>query len=263
MHRTGHILLLHYSDRERMRYVADWFGAGLLTDDKLLYVDVANRGVEQLSAELRGRGFDADRALCNKRLEFVNLEDIIAAGVEGGLVDRALLDEDHGGVRMAVRGDAGAEALGPAAYAEVEQALARLCHTRRLSVLCQYDGRTTRSSALELALDLHPDWVYESDLSVLRREHVIRIEGAVASLDTDVVSRSLERMTRDLSTDDVLALDLRQVVSLTPAALAALVEGTHAYRTNGGRVRCALPAGALGRLLATAHVDDMDGFEVE
>ena len=44
VHRTGHILLLHHSEGERMRYVADWFTAGLLTDDMLLYVDVAGWG---------------------------------------------------------------------------------------------------------------------------------------------------------------------------------------------------------------------------
>jgi hypothetical protein len=67
----------------------------VLADDKLLYVDVAHRGVEQLSAGLRGRGLDVDRALLDKRLEFVNLEDMVTGSVEGGTVDRALLDDQR------------------------------------------------------------------------------------------------------------------------------------------------------------------------
>jgi hypothetical protein len=263
MHRTGHILLLHHSEGERMRYVADWFNAGLLVEDKLLYVDVAGWGVDQLSAGLAGRGFNVDRVLVDKRLEFVTLEDMLTVDVEGGLVDRALSDESHHGVRMAVRGDSGAQTIGRAAYEQVEKSLARLCRTRRVSVLCQYDGRTTRGPALELTLDLHPDWVYESDLSVLRRGRVIRIEGMVDSLDGDVLRRSLERMTRDLSTTSVLALDLRQVDSLTPGAFRALVEGTRAYRDSGGRVRCALPETDMGRLLTTTGTRNTLGFEVE
>ena len=263
MHRTGHILLLHHSEGERMRYIADWFNAGLLVEDKLFYVDVAGWGIEQLSAGLSARGLDVDRALVDKRLEFVTLEDMLTVGVEGGLVDRALSDEGHYGVRMAVRGDAGTQSIGPAAYEQVETSLARLCHTRRVSVLCQYDGRTTQGPALELTLDLHPDWVYESDLSVLRRGHVIQVEGMVDSFDGDVLRRSLERMTRDLSTDAVLALDLRQVASLTPGVLGALVEGTRAYRGGGGRVRCALPETDVGPLLTSMGTQDTVGFEVE
>ena len=219
MHRTGHILLLHHSEGERMRYVADWFNAGMLVEDKLLYVDVAGWGVDLLSAGLAGRGFNGDRAVVDTRLEFVTLEDMLTLDVQGGLVDRTLSDDAHYGVRMAVRGDAGAQTIGQAAYEQVERSLARLCHTRRVSVLCQYDGRTTQGPALELALDLHPDWIYESDLSVLRRGHVIQIEGMVDSFDGDVLRRSLERMTRDLAADRVLALDLRQVASLTPGVL--------------------------------------------
>lgn len=263
MHRTGHILLLHHSEGERMRYVADWFNAGMLVEDKLLYVDVAGWGVDQLSAGLAGRGFNVDRALVDKRLEFVTLEDMLTLDVQGGLVDRTLSDDAHYGVRMAVRGDAGAQTIGQAAYEQVERSLARLCHTRRVSVLCQYDGRTTQGPALELALDLHPDWIYESDLSVLRRGHVIQIEGMVDSFDGDVLRRSLERMTRDLATDRVLALDLRQVASLTPGVLGALVEGTRAYRDGGGRVRCALPETDVSPMLTRMGTRDTIGFEVE
>ena len=139
----------------------------------------------------------------------------------------------------------------------------RIREPRVRARLAELRIRRTRGPALELALDLHPDWVYESDLSVLRRGHVIRIEGVVDSFDGEVLRRSLERMTRDLSTDDVLALDLRRVASLTPGVLGALVEGTRAYRGGGGRVRCALPETDVGRLLTTTGTPNTVGFEVE
>ena len=87
MHRTGHILLLHHSEGERMRYVADWFGAGVTNEDQLIYVDVAGRGAETLTAELAARGFRTDRAVRDKRLEFVSLEHLLDVGVGGRLHD--------------------------------------------------------------------------------------------------------------------------------------------------------------------------------
>jgi anti-anti-sigma regulatory factor len=98
---------------------------------------------------------------------------------------------------------------------------------------------------------------------VLRRGRVIQLEGMVDSLDGDLLRRTLERMTRDLPTSDVLVLDLRQVDSLTPGAFGALVEGTLAFRDSGGRVRCALPETDVGRLLVTTGTRNTVGFEVE
>jgi hypothetical protein len=68
-------------------------------------------------------------------------------------------------------------------------------------------------------------------------------------------------MTLDLPTDEVLALDLRNVQALTPAACQALLRGTRAYRDRGGRVRCGLPGGDSGRLLSSM-THDADRFEV-
>ena len=52
----GHILLLHHSEGERMRHVADWFGAGLASEQKVLYVDVAGWGPDVLYPELARHG---------------------------------------------------------------------------------------------------------------------------------------------------------------------------------------------------------------
>jgi hypothetical protein len=125
-----------------------------------------------------------------------------------------------------------------------------------MSVLCQYDGRTTQGPDLTRSLDLHPDWVYEADLSLRRRERLIRVEGTIDTLDDEVLARSLDRMTLDLPTDEVLVLDLRNVQALTAGAGQALMRGTRAFRDRGGRVRCGLPAGDSGRLLSSlAHTE--------
>lgn len=261
MDRTGHILLLHHSEGERMRFVAGWFAAGLASEDKLFYVDVAGWGVEKLTAGLSARGLHVDFALREKRLEFVSLEDMLDVGVRGGLSERALVDEGYPGVRLAVRGDALSRIVGREAHLAVERELEHLCHEGRMSVLCQYDGRTTQGADLSLALDLHPDWVYEADLSLRRRERVIRVEGTIDTLDGEVLEHSLQRMTLDLPTDKVLALDLRNVLALTPAACLALLRGTRAFRDRGGRVRCGFPTGDSGRLLSTM-THDADRFEV-
>ena len=256
MDRTGHILLLHHSEGERMRFVADWFAAGLTSEDKLFYVDVAGWGVEKLTDDLAARGLHVDFALHEKRLEFVSLEDMLDLGVRGGLCDRALVDEGFPGVRLAVRGDAVAQVVSRVEHIAVENELEHLCHEGRMSVLCQYDGRTTQGPDLARSLDLHPDWVYEADLSLRRRERLIRVEGTIDTLDDEVLARSLDRMTLDLPTDEVLVLDLRNVQALTAGAGQALMRGTRAFRDRGGRVRCGLPAGDSGRLLSSlAHTE--------
>lgn len=255
MHRTGHILLLHHSEGERMRYLADWFTAGLLNGDKLLYVDVAEWGVEALVTGLASRGLDVRRALEAKRLEFVTLEEMRDLGAEGGLVERALVDDGHPAVRIAVRGDGVADHVGHCEHLEAEIELARLCHEHRVSVLCQYDGRTTKGQQLAVALDLHPDWVYEADLSLRRRGRVIQVEGMLDTLDGEVLTRSLRRMTLDEATAEPVVLDLRHVEALTVGACRALVDGTRAFRDRGGQVTCGTPGGQAGALLQTVVSD--------
>lgn len=263
MHRTGHILLLHHSEGERMRYVADWFGAGVANDDKVFYVDVSGRGVEPLTADLAARGLRADRALREGRLEFVSLADLLDVGVRGRLDRPALAAEGFAGVRLAVRSDAVARRLDPDAYRTLEEQLARLCRRSRVSVLCQYDGRTTGSDQLTVALALHPDWVAASDLSLLHRDHVIQVEGLLSTPNAPLLARSLRRMTQDLDADKVLALDLRQADALTPGACEALLEGTSDYRARGGHVRCGLPPGGdWGRVLSHLLAPEDDTFEL-
>ena len=244
-----------------MRYLADWFAAGLLNDDKLFYVDVADWGIEALVAGLAGRGLDVDRALEGKRLEFVSLEEMLELGVEGGLVERSLVDGGHAGVRLAVRGDAVAAHVGVHQQLAIESDLSRMCHERHVSVLCQYDGRTTQQQQLAVALDLHPDRVYEADLSLRRRGRVIQVEGILDSLDGEVLTRSLRRMTLEESTDSPVVLDLRHVEALTVGACRALVDGTRPYRERGGRVTCGTPTGDAGALLSTV-VRDAVRFEL-
>jgi anti-anti-sigma regulatory factor len=243
MHRTGHILLLYHSEGERVRVVADWFRAGGTLDEKLLYVDVAGWGVEQLVHDLEHRGFDAGRALESKRLEFLTWDDVSDVGSPTGLVSRALSDASFPGVRMSIRTGEVARRLEPEHLASLEAELHRLAHERRLSTLCQYDARTI-GPALDRVLDLHPDWVFEADLSVRRVENVVVVEGRADSYDGQVLQRSLHRMTADLDPNEVLALDLRAVDAVTSSACRALVSGTEEFRGRGGEVRCGVGHGA-------------------
>ncbi len=262
MHRTGHILLLHHSEGERMRYVADWFRAGLASEEKLFYVDVSGRGEDAVADNLVACGLPVEGALREKRLEIVPLEDLLQLDISGGLIDRSLTSEAYPAVRMAIRGDGVRDLVDPPQHQEVEQALGRLSHQRRLSVLCQYDGRTTQGDDLVRVLDLHPDWIYEADLSVHRRQNVLQIGGVLDSLDGEVLTRSLDRMTRNLPTDRVLALDLREVTGLTVGACRALLAGSKHFRDRGGRVSCGVPPGQPGQLLRTLLHNEDTSFQL-
>jgi hypothetical protein len=261
MDRNGHILLLHHSEGERMRWVADWFAAGLVNGEKLIYADVAGWGVDWLVRELTHRGLDADHALEDKRLEFIALEDVLDISAEDGIVRRALDDDAVSGVRLSIRCDAVCD-VNLQRGLTLEREIKGMTHERRLSVLCQYDARTTRSAGLALALELHPDWVFEAQIKVRRRGHVIEVAGILDSLDGEVLSLALQRMTVDLGTHSVLALDLREVDALTVGACHALIEGTSAFRERGGEVRCGVAVGRSGELLRSLVTDRDRGFEV-
>ncbi len=262
MHRTGHILLLHHSESQRMRRVADWFRAGLAAEDKLLYVDVAGWGTESLTRDLAARGFAVNRALEGKHLEFVGVEDLLQVADPDGFGGRALRDVEHAGLRLAVRCDAFAASVGAQEHLAVEQHLADLCHVRRVSALCQYDERTTSGDALTQALELHPDWVFEGDLNMRRRGHVIQVEGVLDTLDGEVLVRSLDRMTRALTIDEPLALDLRAIDALTVGACESVIAGTRHFRDRGGLVRCGSPPGESGWLLRSLVSRDVERLQV-
>ena len=232
-----------------MRHVADWFCAGLASEQKVLYVDVAGWGPEVLYPELARHGLDVRGPVKRGQLEFIELEDFLPLGEDGYFSSLTRAQDEFSGVRLALRCDAVADLVGPHRHADIERRLAALCHTRPVSVLCQYDGRTTQGTELSRVLDLHPDWVYEAALSVHRRGHVIRVAGELDTLDSEVLVRSLSRMTEELDADRVLALDLRRVDALTVGACSALMEGTRAFRERSGRVLCGMPAGSPGQLL--------------
>ncbi len=258
----GHILLLHHSEGERMRHVADWFGAGLASEQKVLYVDVAGWGPDVLYPELARHGLDVRGPLKREQLEFIDLEDFLTLDEDGCFSSVTRAQDEFSGVRLALRCDALADLVDPHRHADIERRLATLCHTRPVSVLCQYDGRTTQGAELARVLDLHPDWVYEAGLSVHRRGHVIRVAGELDTLDGEVLVRSLNRMTNELDAGHVLALDLRRVDALTVGACRALLEGTRAFRERSGRVRCGLPGGSSGQLLRAWLPSRAPNFEL-
>jgi len=261
MHRTGHTLLLHHSEGERLRYIADWLTAGLLSDAKVLYADVAGWGVDFLVEELVLRGLVADRALEEKRLEFIDPEDVLDLAIATGVVRRALEDDRFSGVRLAVRSGAFAEGVTEVHHLAFENTVDRLCRQERFSALCQYDARTTDDGALDQALLLHPDRVIEGEISLHRRANLIQAEGQADSLDAKVLTGAVHAMTQGLSTGLVLLLDLRGVHGLTPGAARSLVEGTRDFRRHGGSVRCGIGAGETGALVRSV-TEGTAGFEL-
>ncbi len=248
MHRTGHILLLHHSEGERLRTVADWFRAGLRNDERIVYVDVAGWGAYAILQAFENRGLDLRQVRDAGRFRIVTLEDFAAPdGLE------RLLEESHGegyaSARVACRTDVVGEQRHEEEYLALEARIARACHQLPVSVMCQYDARTTTGERLATAVSLHPDWVYESGLNVQRRGRHIAVMGNVDSWDGEVLARSLRRMVQELPADSAVELDLTGVANLTAAASRALLEGTEAFREKGGRVRCHPPEGKVGWLL--------------
>lgn len=249
MRRKGHILLLHHSEGERLRWLAEWCEIGLRNGEKVVYVDVAGWGSEALTGALAGRGLDVTQALEDGQFEFHGLPAVLGLGAGGEDVVTTAVNEGFEAVRVTVRQDALADMIGKDEAELVEQRVAMSCHEAPLSVLCQYDGRTTVGERLTRALDRHPDWVFEADLSVHHRGHVVFVEGLLDTLDGDVLVRSLSRMSRWLSPAEPLALDMRGVKALSAGAGKAVLAGTSVFRKRGGTVEVGVPDGEGGELV--------------
>jgi hypothetical protein len=263
VHRTGHVLLVHHSEGERLRWLADWCGAGLDLDEQVVYVDVADWGSEQLTAAFAGRGLDITRPVKDGRFCFVGVEAVLGLGDGRDDIVTAALQQGFEGVRLTVRGDALAARLGAEEAELVEQQLEAVCSDAPLSVACQYDGRLATDASLAKALSLHPHWVFTAGLSLHHSGHVIRIEGQLDAWDVELVVRSLERMTRHLSPAVPLLVDLRRAELGSVAIAKAVIQGTDAFRARRGLTRIGLPEGSGADLLALAHETGEDFLELD
>ena len=264
MHRKGHIFLLHHSEGERLRWLAEWCELGLRNGEKVVYVDVAGWGADALTSALVGRGLDLSSALERGQFEFVGLKAALGLGADGDDVVTAALDAGYHAVRLTVRQDALAEIVGPVEAQLVEQRVAACCHEAPMSVLCQYDGRTTTGDDMWRAMAQHPDWLFEADLSVQHRGHVIRIEGVLDGFDEDILVRALKRMSRWLGAEQPMALDMRGVKALSLGAVLAVLGGTKAFRQRGGMVEIGTPAGDGGDLIRSLVTRaDQAGIELK
>jgi hypothetical protein len=97
---------------------------------------------------------------------------------------------------------------------------------------------------LAKAVDLHPHWVFTTGLSLHRSGHVIRVEGRLDVWDEELLVRSLQRMTRHLSQEVPLLVDLRQAELASVAVARAVIRGTEAFRARSGLTKIGLPQGS-------------------
>ena len=261
MHRTGHSLLLHYSEKERLTWLADWFLAGFGIGQRAVYVDVAGWGREDLMGAFERRGFDIAGPLLSGQLAIVPRDAALDLGGDGHdhLYLEALRD-GFSGLRLSIRQDALTAAVGDEAAAVFEQQVDALCGEVPISVACQYDGRRIGGEDLTRVLDLHTAWVFESEFSLHHRGRVIDVEGSLDSFDSDVLYQALVRMTETLP-GGAVTLDLRAIKAITKGACEALVAGTAALRARGGAVRVVAPPGSPSWMLVLR--DSVAGSGIE
>lgn len=263
MHRTGHSLLLHYSEKERLTWLADWFLAGFGIGERAVYVDVAGWGREDLVAAFERRGFDIAGPLRSGQLAIVPRDVALDLGGQGhdNLYAEALRD-GFSGLRLSIRQDALTATVGEEAAAEFEQQVDVLCSEVPISVACQYDGRRIGGEDLTHVVDQHTTWLFETEFSLHHRGRVIEVEGSLDSFDSDVLHRALARMTDRLPGGSAVTLDLRHLKGITKGACDALVEGTAALRARGGAVRVVAPPGSPSWLLVLRNSVAGSGIEL-
>lgn len=254
----GHILLLHASESERLAGVTAWVRRGLDRDEKVICTEAADIAPERsLLAVLAERGVDVAAATASGRLEMLPLEDLYPPAGRGGIVDRALA-EGFGGVRFTAEATAALSMLSGEAYLMVEREADRLCRTRPVSALCQYERSATKTRLCELVA-LHSS-VRQSHLRVGADAHGTILTGQIDTANADMLAAALHAATNTAA--QVVWLDLGAVEFMDAAACGVLASVTRVFRDGGGYVLLVRPQQSVERALRLLELDQLEGVEV-
>ena len=248
----GHLLLLHRSESERQSRLANWVQHGLDRGEKVIYTE-APPGRSVL-AVLSEQGIDVGAATAAGHLEVLPMSEFCQAD----LVEQAL---DDGFPAVRVSTEAGQAVASEPSFADIEQAIERLCRAPQVSALCQYDRRVATGPVLDEVAGNHPTGVRETQLHTAERTRGLAIAGEIDFTNDEVLAATLKAATSSAS--GVFRVDLRRVTFVSAGGLRALATGTQAFRDQGGELVLVCPQPRVDRSLKLLAVDQLDHVVVD
>ena len=257
----GHILLLYGSESERLSALTAWARRGLENDEKVIYTEARETPPERtLVRLLQDDGIDAATATAKGCLVVQSPAEFFPPDGQAGMLERALA-EGYRGLRLSARASSTVTVMPQAAHGDVERAFDRLCRTRPVSALCQYEQRGMPGDRLrEVAASHLSGGIRQHALSVAQHVGLLVLAGEIDVSNHDILMWALRVAAEQAS--QTLRLDVSQVEFLGAAGCRALDDGTFRFRRRGGRVLLIEPKPWVERILRVARVDQIERIEL-
>ena len=258
----GHLLLLHRTEHDRAAALAAWARHGLDRGERVVLIEPEGAAYpDSATTVLRSHGTDPAAFLACGQLQVLAADrDLYSLQGQVDLVEGALRD-GFPGVRVTARAEAADSLVDGQEHADLERAMNRLCHTRPVSALCQYEADLA-PMMLHALCGMHADGIVEAQLRCRATPDGLSLAGDVDVSNHEVLRFALRAAITTESTED-LVVDLTDVGFLDVCGARALLTGTTEHRAAGGRLRLLRPSPAVERLLVLLGLDRAPGMILE
>jgi anti-anti-sigma factor len=249
----GHLVLVRASQDEWRSGFAAWARRGLEQGEKVICTEgPAEPARPSVLALLAAHGIDVVKAAGQGRLLVLPASQVYPAGCQMQVVDQAAA-EGFPTMRMAVEANTALGMLGENGYAEFERTIDRLCRTRPVSALCQYDRELVTAERMPQVAGLHLAGILERQLCTSATQDSVRVVGEIDRTNEELLTCGLRAATAEAS--ESFEVDLRAVTFLGVAGYRALVAGTQAFRDRGGQVRLTVSGPGVELVLRLLDID--------
>lgn len=257
----GHLLLVHNGEQQRRAGLAAWVRRGLELGAKILYFEPVDEPAGRtLMGVLRDHEIRADAAVGRGQLQVLpaNGEAYTQASM-ASFVDEALA-AGYPTVRWSAEAETAWSVMSRTAHADLEWSTDELCHTRPVSILCQYPAALSQAT-LQAVCAMHRAGVRESLLHTSPVPGGIALAGEVDVSNEAILRSSLLAACCGTQTDrGTFVVDLSRLDFLDVAGAKALVSATSAHRMTGGKVLLRAAQPSVYQLLRLLGIERAHGF---
>jgi anti-anti-sigma factor len=257
----GHLLLVHNGEQQRRAGLAAWIRRGLELGAKILYFEPVDAPAERtLLGVLRDHEIHVDAAVDRGQLQVLPADgEALSAGFFSSSVDEALA-AGYPTVRWSGEAETALSVMSRPAHADLEWSTDELCHTRPVSILCQYPANLSQAT-LQTLCAMHRGGVRESLLHTSPVPGGVALAGEVDVSNEAILRSSLLAACSATQTDrGTFVVDLDHLDFLDVAGAKALVSATSAHRMTGGKVLLRAAQPSVHQLLRLLGLERAHGF---
>lgn len=256
----GHVLLLPASESERRARVVEWVRRGLERSEKVIYAEFdAGSAQPWLSNALGESGVDITAPGARGRLVVLPPAEFYAPGEQVDVVERAL-GEGYPAVRVAAEVSTASGRLAEGTYQAYEREVEKLCRTRPVSALCQYDRKATLGSQLAEAAAIHYDGVRDTLLQTSATVNGVALAGQVDASNARLLDAALRVAAASCAAS--LELDVAGLAFLDAAGCRVLLRVADELRARRARLVVVSPQPPVVRTLSVLELDRVPHIEV-